>query len=663
MKIPKVYSAPADPTALSLLKLPGEIRTKINKLVFVQPSPISVHNADFYYNRRPKKPKPVPELEIDSEEELGSTHMSIRKARHYFRSRRSAKSPSNEIQPVQKKKRYPGCYEEEYARYCEYRLKWEKRHTDDLEKAREFVHYYSLGLGLLLSCRQLYHEAVGILYGDNIFIVSRVLSRHNHDDLIQGNSANAYHQFNYAPLWLRKLGTQTGMIRKVIIDASAICKPRFILDQRVELLPLLRILWAAEWTGCEITFAGTGRRHESSACQRWDHVDPYIGHLNKCIAKIGKADALGLRHLSQSILLDSVLIGRYAGCVKYYPSPRTKTRNFTILEDSESIKWVPEQNELLGRLWGEPLGLICRYAATTQDVVTFHLGNRTIEGFDQSIFNASRRLRNHFVPAFAEFVPINLVLESTKPTTDFDNFKSLRSLYRRSKNNLPYHLHSRIIQQSQRAQMLTSNDVCTLKLNFCLAKPSTLSKVRIKLNALLSIICNPTLDGMTGTFSIKIQLEYEKENGVRYKNSENSMRDIEMCIFLYFTDLLYHLAQDKLPVQPEIWMDGHGRLYQKSSSNTVVLPLKTYYKKFGFGGRKLTRLLEAVETRYDAEDSSHQSWEHQRDQCMYCAWKVIRAWAGQHKPGIWVAKQVASVHGWHDRPHVYWGLGYKNQIV
>ena len=128
---------------------------------------------------------------------------------------------------------------------------------------------------------------------------------------------------------------------------------------------------------------------------------------------------------------------------------------------------MPKQNELLGRLWRKPLGLICRYGATTQDVVTFHLGNRTIEGFDQSVFNASRHLRDHCVPAFAEFVPKNLVLESTKPTTDFGNFKSLRSLYRMSKNTVPYHLQSQTIQQSQRIQMFTANDVCTLKLKFC----------------------------------------------------------------------------------------------------------------------------------------------------------------------------------------------------
>ncbi|KAI0569102.1 hypothetical protein Alg130_11748 [Pyrenophora tritici-repentis] len=53
MEIPKVYSAPADPTAPSLLKLPAEVRNTISRFVFVQPEPILIHNADFYYNQKP----------------------------------------------------------------------------------------------------------------------------------------------------------------------------------------------------------------------------------------------------------------------------------------------------------------------------------------------------------------------------------------------------------------------------------------------------------------------------------------------------------------------------------------------------------------------------------------------------------------------------------
>lgn len=51
MDIPKVCSAPLDPTAPSLLTLPAEIRNRINEYVFIRPEPILIHDADFYYNQ------------------------------------------------------------------------------------------------------------------------------------------------------------------------------------------------------------------------------------------------------------------------------------------------------------------------------------------------------------------------------------------------------------------------------------------------------------------------------------------------------------------------------------------------------------------------------------------------------------------------------------
>jgi hypothetical protein len=48
---------------------------------------------------------------------------------------------------------------------------------------------YGLGksIALLLSCRQLYHEAAGVLYGKNSFVVSRFCERHNDDDDLNAN--------------------------------------------------------------------------------------------------------------------------------------------------------------------------------------------------------------------------------------------------------------------------------------------------------------------------------------------------------------------------------------------------------------------------------------------------------------------------------------------
>ena len=64
------------------------------------------------------------------------------------------------------------------------------------------------GLGLLLSCRQVYQEASGILYGGNTFVFSRILTRHDYR-IGTIHKHQEYLQVNYAGQWLTIIGPQT----------------------------------------------------------------------------------------------------------------------------------------------------------------------------------------------------------------------------------------------------------------------------------------------------------------------------------------------------------------------------------------------------------------------------------------------------------------------
>ncbi|PZD22090.1 hypothetical protein A1F96_11474, partial [Pyrenophora tritici-repentis] len=114
-----------------------------------------------------------------------------------------------------------------------------------------------------------------------------------------------------------------------------------------------------------------------------------------------------------------------------------------------------------------------------------------------------------------------------------------------------------------------------------------------------------------GSFYMNIQLEYMDKDKIQYKSNRLFFREVEWHIYFHFTDLLYHLPPDRLPVQSDIWMDGHGHLYQKPTSNSELLPMECFYKKLGFGGRKLTLMEEAVVERYSTEGSSHEGWDHE----------------------------------------------------
>jgi hypothetical protein len=113
----------------------------------------------------------------------------------------------------------------EYGEYRETLAKWEKRLEDEKDEVKAFTHHLPLGMGLLRSCRQLYHETIGILYFQNTFVISRVLTRHDNDDLGPDCNCWEYNQLAYAPVRLRSLGSQFGLLKKVVIDISTICDP------------------------------------------------------------------------------------------------------------------------------------------------------------------------------------------------------------------------------------------------------------------------------------------------------------------------------------------------------------------------------------------------------------------------------------------------------
>lgn len=54
-------------------------------------------------------------------------------------------------------------------------------------------------------CRQVYHEAVGVLYGQNSFTVSRLRTVH---DFPEYSENDTYNQTHFVPIWLQSLGSQ-----------------------------------------------------------------------------------------------------------------------------------------------------------------------------------------------------------------------------------------------------------------------------------------------------------------------------------------------------------------------------------------------------------------------------------------------------------------------
>ena len=314
MEIPKTRSVPSDSLAPSFLTLPAEVRNSISEYVFVLPEPIYIHNADFYYDRKSYEPYKI--FPDDSSEDDRDMDWGPR-TRHFANSMEQ----------------------------------WEERHYYLEREARIFRNETSLGLGLLKSCRQIYHETVSFLYSDNTFIVSSVGSRCDREEIkrCRVTDRNDYYQINYAPIWLASLGSQMKLIRKVVIDISTVCDwncGSAEIDQN--LLPLLRKVWNGDLVRCSISFARYSRL--TNRCSGSSHpsneeedIEENAARLNKAFMALERDETLHLRRLSNSeLLLSSVSIYEYGetGQVQYYSGPRSVYRIFTVDQASGVVRWA-----------------------------------------------------------------------------------------------------------------------------------------------------------------------------------------------------------------------------------------------------------------------------------------------------------------------------------
>ena len=157
--IPKRCSQPAVPGAPSFLtSLPPELRNHVYTWLFIRDEPIVYTGVRSVI----LKLHDFPGFELDSDEENDS---------------------EGEI-PT----------EEEITRFGE--------SPNDVGPA----------LGVLLTCAQIYQEAVGILYNSNTFLVSANL--HKHDAVM--------HQISDAAEFLRIVGSQLNLVTKVMVTVTTL---------------------------------------------------------------------------------------------------------------------------------------------------------------------------------------------------------------------------------------------------------------------------------------------------------------------------------------------------------------------------------------------------------------------------------------------------------
>jgi hypothetical protein len=350
--IPKTTSGPANPDQPSFLTtLPPEIRNHIYELLLKRDEPVLLHDGKAYRESLYEK------LREDAQEE--------------------------------DEKEY--CEEPEFD-------------VEQYVKDDEFHHGFGESIGLLLSCRQIYHEAAGILFGHNTFLFSRVLDMDDRRSVF-------YNQCRSAATWLERIGSQFALLSRVQIDADACCPRTCGFNHRSghRHSPFLFLIWANPSATCEITYVHTGRFLDRSLHyddyddedERKDqdvreHADFPTDVLNNLLVTLGKNDALNIKqHARYGRLLDNVVLEDAAGVFSVFVTYHGHHQYYysNVMDRGKKVEWKKEEGPPLLDLPLSAKFLIHTYACTSDEVVVFDLDSKKAPGLQLGLHGVNKQLR------------------------------------------------------------------------------------------------------------------------------------------------------------------------------------------------------------------------------------------------------------------------------
>jgi hypothetical protein len=527
IQIPKTMSSPADPDTPSFLtNLPAEIRNAVYEVLFKRDEPVLLHNAEAYHTIEPPR----------------------------------------------------DIYAAPYTR-PDFMKDFHTTFEAEIGRDEEFRHNLANSMPLLRSCRQIFHEAVGMLYGQNTFIISRALGRHDCNEDDDDIDHRAYHQFTYAPIWLSSIGSQIMFVKKVIIDMDGSC-PIGCWGQLEEfdLLPLLRIYWKYPHQAAAITFAHTGRHvlhHPDDGLS-----DPSSADLATSFTRIFDAlvrhDELELqRYAKHERLLKEVIIQLqepaegYMTFTSSHASGEYKSY-FDFDTDTGVIRRQGSGPEpALYRLPRPLQHKIFDFAlATTQNVV-FNLDTRNLRGFDLTIFHISQHTRSSWgILALVSLSrPITIQMTSQTATISSAQFEALKEFLPRSSIE-NYGLFPDILfGDYEEAKPLT------LSLKLDISTTITLTDVRIDIQGLTDFLRQ---DCFPSNSVLHIALQCPRGRSIHTEDARVEISRLRWELFLVLSDLIASMdvqhAASKNTELPEIIMDGHGMILHVSSPATGTYP-------------------------------------------------------------------------------------------
>jgi hypothetical protein len=440
-------------------------------------------------------------------------------------------------------------------------------------------HDIAPGINMLRTCRQVYHEAVGILYSSNSFTISMDLHRHN----------RTMQQLDTAADFVHRLGSQAALLKNVNIDIDPLCSPMCVEhpyddDEQIDILPLVRVLWSGKLSGCNMKLIHTGR--ELDPCVYYDYYRDEMSRictadlLDATVHAIGTEDLLELvKYARSDRILANIWVRRdlTQGWVAYEGSslkhhgyerdPGQVEKPFMIIKT--------EQGGLAGLQYGH-----WRYASHLHRMpefyhrrilmdalqvdheVIFNLDRRTTQGLDFGLLHSCPDTRLHMRQFHGSRNQVALHMATTEHQGSFSDWASLRIWLNESISKM-YPRHDIAV---------TTESKATIVLSF--NPPSSKPQMEVRVDIVNFIRLTYELHPQT---VVRMAVIHEV-NGSRHTEEPSvSLEELRKDCFLLISVLLEQQPHRAGQNSPEIWINGEGHvieaIYPRSDTvDQVTIP-------------------------------------------------------------------------------------------
>jgi hypothetical protein len=445
-------------------------------------------------------------------------------------------------------------------------------------KEEDFRHCLNGCTGILLSCRQVYHEAVGILYGDNTFLFSRALRN----------------QLASACTWLTSIGSHYQLLSRVRIDADDIA---YYSPRKFNLLPLLKLLWSHPHTKCDIAFALSGwplpKGNLFGYTSQPDPIPP-MNFMNRVLCTLGTNDALNLKQyakysrLISAVSIQNRSIGGSYGRIDFedFGIPRcfeVPEKFFDISDHGTEAQWRASQQLSLLSLPDEFLSAVNLYVTASDTRIVFDLDTKKAQGYHVGLGGVNQFFRYDIDTVFTRvYDEVVMRMSTREATTDFNSFKALQEM-------LDVETFMDLINPDECSEQRCSN---IMVLMFKLPTPKPTADLRININKLLHMF-----KGNLRDLVITVQ-----ESGTSMGRTKPILwHNLRCAVFLLLSDTLIQCPSEAGQPLPQIWIDGEGTVVCATYPATVgreELNIPCVYRHEGFtinkeqGYRKVKDVVE-----------------------------------------------------------------------